>query len=142
MLSSRPLAAALAIVVLLVLAASVAEVEASRLPSTAVLGRQALPAIPPKPTIRGAIVGKRVRIAYSFSTWPSDPNRQPVQLITAVQASEARYAPYVKQHMITARHGTVWQPLGLGTAPFTLRAAAYARTGRRSPIVIVHLRGG
>jgi hypothetical protein len=123
------------------LVASPAATGAEQLPSVALLERQALPPVPPKPRITATRVGKRVRISYSFAVWPSDPDRRPVQLITAVQSSGTRYGPLHKEHRITKRRGVVWQPLGLGSAPFKLHAAAYSRF-RSSPTVTVLVRNG
>ena len=115
---------------------------AARLPSSASLQAQTLPPIPPKPTVAATRVGKRVRISYSFAVWPSNADRRPVQLITAVQSSGTRYGPLHKEHRISARRGVVWQPLGLGRPPFKLYAASYSRLGRSSPTVSVRVRNG
>jgi hypothetical protein len=112
-----------------------------RFPSVALLDRQALPPVPPKPRVTATRVGKRVRISYSFAVWPSDPDRRPVMLLTAVQSSGTRYGPLHKEHRISKRTGVVWQPLGLGRAPFKLHAAAYSRF-RSSPRVTVPVRNG
>ena len=111
-------------------------------PAAVLLGRQTIPPVPPKPTVVATRVGKRVRISYSFAVWPSDADRRPVVLLTAVQSSGTRYAPFMKRHSISARTGLVWQPLGLGDAPFKLYAAAYSRLGRSSPTVSVRVRQG
>jgi hypothetical protein len=111
-------------------------------PTTAFLHQQQLPAAPPKPTVAATRVEDRVRISYSFSVWPRAADRRPVMLLTAVKASEPRYSPYMKRHRISTRKGIVWQPLGLGSAPFKLYAAAYSRTGRSSPTVSTRVRNG
>lgn len=133
-------AASLASLAALLVATSAA-LGAEQLPSVALLDRQALPPVPPKPTISATRVGKRVRISYSFAVWPSDPDRRPVMLLTAVQSSGTRYVPLMKRHRISTRKGVVWQPLGLGSAPFKLYAAAYSRF-RSSPTVTVPVRNG
>lgn len=109
-------------------------------PFSALLDRQTLPPPPPKPTVTATRIEKRVRIVYSFSVWPRDADRRPVVLLTAIQSSGTRYAPYMERHAISKRSGVVWQPLGLGSAPFELFAAAYSRTGRSSPTVSVRVR--
>jgi len=98
--------------------------------------------VPPAPRVVATRIDQRVRIAYSFSVWPKDPDRRPVLLLTAVQSSGTRYAPYMKRHRISKRSGVVWQPLGLGTAPFKLYAAAYSQQGRSSKTVLVPVRPG
>jgi hypothetical protein len=115
---------------------------AARSPSSASHAEQTLPPTPPKPTVAATRVGKRVRISYSFAAWPTDADRRPVQLITAVQSSGTRYGPLHKEHRISARKGVVWQPLGLGSPPFKLYAASYSRLGRSSPTVLVRVRNG
>lgn len=115
---------------------------AAQPPAAASLQRQMLPPMPPKPTVAATRVGKRVRISYSFAVWPSDADRRPVQLITAVQSSGSRSGPLHKEHRISARRGVVWQLLGLGSPPFKLYAAAYSRLGRSSPLVSVRVRNG
>lgn len=121
--------------------ATSAAIGAEQLPSAALLDRQALPPVPPKPTISATRVGKRVRISYSFAVWPSDRDRRPVMLLTAVQSSGTRYGPLHREHNISKRRGVVWQPLGLGSAPFKLYASAYSRL-RGSPTVMVPVRNG
>jgi hypothetical protein len=123
------------------LVATTSAAGAEQLPSVALLDRQTLPPVPPKPTISATRFGKRVRISYSFGSWPSDPDRRPVMLLTAVQSSGTRYGPLHKEHKISKRRGVVWQPLGLGSAPFKLHAAAYSRF-RSSPTVTVRVRNG
>lgn len=83
-----------------------------------------------------------MRIAYSFPVWPKAEAQRPVLLLTAVQSSELRYAPFMKRHQISVRKGVVWQPLGLGKGPFKLYAAAYSRQGRSSKTVMVRVRSG
>jgi hypothetical protein len=129
--------ASLAVALVAITAAAGAE----QVPSVALLDLQTLPPVPPKPTIAATRFGKRVRISYSFAIWPSDPDRRPVMLLTAVQSSGTRYSPYTKRHRISTRKGVVWQPLGLGSAPFKLHAAAYSRF-RSSPTVTVPVRNG
>jgi len=97
---------------------------------------------PPAPRVVATRRGQRVRIAYSFSVWPKVVAQRPVLLLTSVQSSGTRYAPYMKRHRISTRKGVVWQPLGLGTAPFKLYAAAYSRQGRSSKTVVVPVRPG
>lgn len=138
--SLRPIVVA-ALAVLVAMLATAAANAAERSPAAA-LERQALPLVPPKPAVSATRVGKRVRISYSFAVWPSDPDRRPVMLLTAVQSSGTRYAPFMKRHRIATRKGLVSQPLGLGNAPFKLFAAAYSRLGRSSPTVSVRIRQG
>ena len=97
---------------------------------------------PPAPKIRATRVGKRVRVAYSFRVWPSNHARRPVVLLTSVKSSGTRFAPYMKRHGISTRTGVVYQPLGLGRAPFTLYAAAYSRQGASSASVKVRVSNG
>ena len=97
---------------------------------------------PPAPRIVAMRIGKRVRVAYSFSVWPADPARRPVTLITSVLGSARRDSPLTDRHRISSRKGSYYRPLGLGKAPFKLFAAAYSREGRSSPTVTVHVRGG
>jgi hypothetical protein len=96
---------------------------------------------PPAPKVVATRVGKRVRVSYSFSVWPTGP-RRPATLITSVQPSEGRFAPLVHRHRLTARKGTFMRPLGLGSAPYKLVAAAYSNTGRSSPLVMARVRTG
>ncbi len=103
--------------------------------------QSALPARPPAPKIVATRTEKRVRIAYSFAVWPSNPERRPVTLITSVQPSERRFSPLVHRYRVTARSGTYTRPLGLGSPPFKLFAAAYSRQGRSSTTVMVRVRG-
>lgn len=60
---------------------------------------------PPAPQIVATRAGKRVRIAYSFPVWPND-SRRPVMLLTSVQSSGPRYAPFMKRHRF--RSGPEW----------------------------------
>jgi hypothetical protein len=101
-----------------------------------------VPPRPPAPTVVATRVGKRVRVAYSFSVWPRNSDRRPIMLLTAVQAANPRYTPFTKRHRITARRGVVTQPLGLGPAPFKLHAAAYSKAGRSSKTVTVRVGTG
>lgn len=103
--------------------------------------RDALPPVPPAPNVAATRADSRVRITYLFSVWPNDLNRRPVMLLTAVQSSGTRYTPYAQRHAISKQRGVVWQPLGLGKAPFKLFAAAYSRLGRSSVTVTVRVRG-
>lgn len=93
--------------------------------------------VPPAPRVVATRIEQRVRIAYSFSVWPSAAERRPVVLLTAVQSSGTRYGPLHKEHNISKRSGVVSQQLGLGNAPFKLYAAAYSQQGRSSKTVVV-----
>jgi len=98
--------------------------------------------VPPAPSVVAVRTGKRVRIAYSFRVWPRAEAQRIVLLLTAVQSSDPQLPPYMKRHRISTRKGVVWQPLGLGKAPFKLLAAAYSREGRSSRTVTVRVRSG
>jgi hypothetical protein len=104
-------------------------------------GSSASAGSPPAPRIVATRVRDRVRIAYRFASWPRGENR-PAMLLTAVQSSGTRYSPYMKRHRISARSGVVYQPLGLGKAPFKLHAASYSRDGTSSKTITVRVRGG
>lgn len=110
--------------------------------TNAVLDRQTLPPAPPKPKVSGTRIGERVRVTYSFATWPKAADRRPVMLLTVVRSSDPRKSGLMRRHRISTRKGVVWQPLGLGGAPFRLYAAAYSRTGRSSPTVSAPVRNG
>jgi hypothetical protein len=115
-------------------------------PSTAPLAMTELfgsmPMFAPTPEVTASRVGKRVRISYNFLKWPTTKGRRVVVLLTSVQSAGNRYAPFFKRHRISARRGVVWQPLGMGNAPFKLHAAAYSEGGASSRTVTVKISGG
>ena len=116
--------------------------DAARATSATLVAAHAPPPVPPTPKVAATRVGARVRITYSFAVWPRNLDRRPVLLLTSVKASEPRYSPYMKRHRISSQKGTPWQPLGLGSAPFKLFAAAYSRLGRSSPTVSTRVTNG
>jgi hypothetical protein len=117
------------------------EVSSSRRIATDV-DAEPLSAPPPAPKVSATRVGQRVRIAYSFPSWPKGADRRPVMLLAVVKSSEARYAPLMRRHRISTRKGTVSQPLGIGKGPYKVYAAAYSRTGRSSATVMARVKAG
>ena len=106
------------------------------------MGDESVPVRPSAPKIVAKRIGKMVKVTYSFAVWSRDMSRRPATLITSVQPRETRFAPLVHRYRIIRRSGSYARPLGLGTAPYKLTAAAYTKQGRSSARVVVRVRGG
>lgn len=97
--------------------------------------------VPPAPKITASRIGKRVKIAYRFATWPSALSRRPVMLVTTVLSRDYPKVSAISfRHRIRTRRGSVTQPLGIGRPPFRLVATAFSSQGRRSKAVRVPIR--
>jgi hypothetical protein len=99
-------------------------------------------AAPPAPRIVATRVGRRVRVAYTFSVWPADPARRPAMLLTSVVGSGTGDTPLTHRRRISTRKGVYYRPLGIGKSPYRLFVAAYTREGRSSPTVRFRVRSG
>jgi hypothetical protein len=100
----------------------------------------ASPGIPPAPSVKARLEGRKVVIDYSFKTFPMQRSRRPWMLLTSVVSSSTGYAPYTVRNLIKARTGRVIQSRGPGRGPYKLRVATLSAVGTRSKIIELRLK--
>jgi alpha-tubulin suppressor-like RCC1 family protein len=96
--------------------------------------------LPPVPTIRARLVGRKVVIDYRYKSFPTERSRRPWMLVTSVVSASPRYTPYTVRTRVTDRSGRVIQRRGAGPGPYKLRVATQSALGTRSKIIEIRLK--